>query len=230
MNCLTRENMARLVATHLPGNSFVNLGIGAPTLIADYLPEESGVILHSENGILNLGPKPAPGEEDYDLINAGKSPVTIKTGGAFFDSSMAFAMMRGGHIDVAVLGAFEVSASGDLANWNTGKSDGAPPAIGGAIDLAVGAKQIWVMMDHVTKDNAPRLVAQCTLPLTAVGVVKRVFTNYGILSITPEGLAVEAMVKGLTRDALQGMTGAALRFPREPGVIHSDGAVHWAGG
>lgn len=228
MNALTRESMARLVAGNLPRNAFVNLGIGAPTLIADYLSDESGVILHSENGILNLGPKPAPGEEDFDLINPGKSPVTIKTGGAFFDSSMAFAMMRGGHIDVAVLGAFEVSASGDLANWNTGNSDGAPPAIGGAIDLAVGAKQIWVMMDHVTKHNAPRLVEQCALPLTAVGVVRRIFTNYCILSVTTEGLLVEAITNGVSRDALQSMTGTALQFSPHIGVIHDDGTVEWA--
>lgn len=227
MNALTREGMARLVAGNLPRNSFVNLGIGAPTQIADHLREDSGVILHSENGILNLGPKPPPGQEDFDLINPGKTPVTIKTGGAYFDSSMAFAMMRGGHIDVAVLGAFQVSRSGDLANWNTGKSDGAPPAIGGAIDLAVGAKQIWVMMDHVTKDNAPRIVERCVLPLTAVGVVKRIFTNYCILSVTTEGLVVEAVVDGVPKDVLQGLTGTSLQFPHSTGVIHDDGSVVW---
>ncbi|QYJ23604.1 3-oxoacid CoA-transferase subunit B [Achromobacter sp. ES-001] len=229
MNPLTRDSMARMVAHSLPRNAFVNLGIGAPTLIADHLPDERGVILHSENGMLNLGPKPAPGEEDFDLINAGKSPVTIKTGGAFFDSSMAFAMMRGGHIDVAVLGAFQVSASGDLANWNIGNVDGAPPAIGGAVDLAVGAKQIWVMMDHVTKDNVPRLVRRCTLPLTAVGVVKRVFTNYCVMAVEPDGLRVEAVRQGLTPEALQAMTEAPLQFGCRLGVIREDGTMEPAG-
>jgi len=225
MKPLSRENLARLVASSLPAGAFVNLGIGVPTLVADYLPQDLGVMLHSENGILNLGPKPEPGLEDYDLINAGKSPITINPGGAFFDSSMAFAMMRGGHIDVAVLGAFEVSCQGDLANWSTGRSDGSPPAIGGAIDLAVGARQIWVMMEHVTKSGAPRLVERCSLPLTAVGVVRRVFTNYCVLSVSPSGFVVDAIKEGLSLDALQAITAAPLCLADKWCVIRDDGQI-----
>ncbi|OWT66382.1 3-oxoacid CoA-transferase subunit B [Candidimonas nitroreducens] len=210
MTALTRDGLARLVARQLPRQGFVNLGIGAPTHIADYLPADTSVILHSENGILNVGPKPREGHEDYDLINAGKSPITIGVGGAFFDSSLAFAMMRGGHLDVAVLGAFEVSERGDIANWTTGRNDGAPPAIGGAIDLAVGAKEIWVMMEHVTKTGAPRLVQRCTYPLTAAGVVKRVYTNLAALRVSEQGFVVDAMVEGLSLQELQQQTDARL--------------------
>lgn len=225
MKGLSRENLATLVAASLPAGAFVNLGIGAPTAVADYLPDGSDVILHSENGILHLGPKPAPGLEDYDLINAGKSPVTINEGGAYFDSSLAFAMMRGGHIDVAVLGAFEVSSGGDLANWSTGRADGSPPAIGGAIDLAVGAKQIWVMMEHVTKTGAARLVEACSLPLTAMGVVRRVFTNHCILSVTPRGFRLDAAVEGTDLDTLRSMTGAPLLIDGRPAAITAEGRL-----
>src|SRR5690606_36725478 len=173
-------------------------------------PDDTSVILHSENGVMNAGPKPLDGEEDYDLINAGKSPITIRPGASFFDSSLSFSMMRGGHLDVAVLGAFEVSQAGDLANWTTGNSDGAPPGIGGAIDLAVGAKQIWVMMEHVTRAGAPRIVEHCSYPLTAARVVKRIFTNLAIIDVTENGLVVVAMIDGLTFDALQRQTTAPL--------------------
>lgn len=210
MNALSRLELARLVAHQLPKQGFVNLGIGAPTSVADYLPEDTAVMLHSENGILNVGPKPPEGEEDLDLINAGKMPVTLARGGAFFDSSLSFAMMRGGHLDIAILGAFQVSQHGDLANWNTGDLNGAPPAIGGAIDLAVGAKQIWVMMEHTTRDGQSRLVERCTLPLTAVGVVSRIFTNLAILQVTPAGFLVEALFQDASLEAVQQRTAAPL--------------------
>ena len=210
MNALSRQELARLVANQLPREGFINLGIGAPTSIADFLPKDSAVMLHSENGILNVGPKPADGQEDWDLINAGKMPLTLGRGGSYFDSSLSFAMMRGGHLDIAILGAFQVSRHGDLANWTTGDRSGAPPAIGGAIDLAVGAKQIWVMMEHTTKDGQPRLVERCTLPLTAVGVVAKVFTNLAIIDITNEGFVVEALFEDASMEAVQERTGAPM--------------------
>ncbi|WP_312524999.1 3-oxoacid CoA-transferase subunit B [Comamonas sp.] len=210
MNALSRSDLARLVANHLPKSGFVNLGIGAPTQIGDFLPADTEVMLHSENGILNVGPKPPEGQEDWDLVNAGKMPVTLASGGSYFDSSMSFAMMRGGHIDVAILGAFEVSESGDLANWSTGEGNGQPPGIGGAIDLAVGARQIWVMMDHTTKEGQPRIVKSCSLPLTAVGVVKRIFTNMAIIDVTPQGLVLEALLQGVSAEEVQRLTGAPL--------------------
>lgn len=223
MNQLSRADLARLVALQLPRNSFVNLGIGAPTQIADYLPADAGVILHSENGVLCVGPKPREGAEDMDLINAGKSPITLAPGGSYFDSSTSFAMMRGGHIDIAVLGAFEVSQSGDLANWSTGENTGAPPAIGGAIDLAVGAKSIWVMMDHTTKEGSPRILEECRLPLTAAGVVQRIFTNLAILSIDDGRLCVEALLDGVSFSDLQARTGAPLRLADACKRITRDG-------
>lgn len=227
MRSLSRQSLARMVAMHLPQSGFVNLGIGAPTAVADYLPVESNVMLHSENGILNVGPKPAEGQEDWDLINAGKMPITIARGGSFFDSSTSFSMMRGGHLDIAVLGAFEVSLSGDLANWSTGegRGNGIPPAVGGAIDLAVGADSIWVMMDHITKAGAPRIVEQCSLPLTAKGVVKRIFTNFAIIDVGPDGLFVDAIIEGLTFTTLQSMTGAQLQQRPIVRLIAEDGSV-----
>lgn len=225
MNQLTRGSLARLVASQLPRDSFVNLGIGAPTQIADYLPPESGVILHSENGILSVGPKPGEGEEDLDLINAGKSPITLAVGGSYFDSATSFAMMRGGHIDIAVLGAFEVSQSGDLANWTTGENTGAPPAIGGAIDLAVGARSIWVMMDHTTKDGGPRILERCRLPLTATGVVRRIFTNLAVIAVDQEGLVVEAIVEGVELQQLQAVTQAPLRPAAQVRQLRLDGSL-----
>ncbi len=210
MNSLSRIQLAQVVASHLPQNSFVNLGIGAPTTVGDFVPASRGVMLHSENGILNIGPRPAPGQEDYDLINAGKTPITLSAGGSYFDTSLSFAMMRGGHLDIAILGAFEVSAQGDLANWTTGANTGAPPAVGGAIDLAVGAKSIWVMMDHVTKEAKARIVLKCSFPLTASRVVHKIFTNLAIINVTADGLYVEAVLEGLTFEKLQSLTGAPL--------------------
>lgn len=225
MKSLTRFNLAKIVASHLPRQRFVNLGIGAPTHIGDYLPEDSGVMLHSENGILNLGPKPAPGEENWNLINAGKMPVTLSAGGSFFDSCTSFSMMRGGHIDIAVLGAFQVSEQGDLANWSMGDSNGEPPAVGGAVDLAVGAKAIWVMMDHVTRDGAARIVKKCTLPLTATRVVSRIFTNIAIIDVTPEGMVVDSLLEDLSFDEVQNMTGAELTLTPRPRKINIDGTM-----
>ncbi|QND72824.1 3-oxoacid CoA-transferase subunit B [Tardiphaga robiniae] len=224
MTPLSRDALARMVALHLPSEGFVNLGIGAPTHVADFLPTESGVILHSENGILNVGPKPAVGQEDWDLINAGKMPISLRTGGSYFDSSLSFAMMRGGHLDVAVLGAFQVSKDGDLANWSTG-DNGSPPGIGGAIDLAVGAKSIWVMMDHTTKEGQPRIVERCVYPLTARNVVTRIFTNLAIIDIVENGLAVRALLEGLSIEALQEVTDSPIHAPGAPQIIKQDGSV-----
>lgn len=224
MTPLSRDALARMVALHLPSEGFVNLGIGAPTHVADFLPTESGVILHSENGILNVGPKPAVGQEDWDLINAGKMPISLRTGGSYFDSSLSFAMMRGGHLDVAVLGAFQVSKDGDLANWSTG-DNGSPPGIGGAIDLAVGAKSIWVMMDHTTKQGQPRIVERCVYPLTARNVVTRIFTNLAIIDIAEDGLAVRAMLEGLSIEALQEVTASPIHGAGALQIIKQDGSV-----
>lgn len=224
MKPLSRDALARMVALHLPDEGFVNLGIGAPTHVADYLPSSSGVMLHSENGVLNVGPKPPEGEEDWDLINAGKMPISLKRGGSYFDSSLSFAMMRGGHLDVAVLGAFQVSRNGDLANWTTG-DNGSPPGIGGAIDLAVGAKSIWVMMDHTTKDGRPRIVERCGYSLTARKVVTRIFTNLAILNVTENGLAMDALLEGATVAGLQNLTEAPLLTPGKVRTIKQDGTV-----
>jgi 3-oxoadipate CoA-transferase beta subunit len=211
MNRLTREQLAALVASQLPNQSFVNLGIGFPTMVSDYIPDASGVVTHSENGILHIGPKPAPGAEDRDLINAGKTPVTIQPGGSYFDTGLSFAMMRGGHLDIAILGAYQVSAGGDIANWSMGLGGSAPPAVGGAMDLAVGAKAIWVLMEHQTKEGASRIVEACTFPLTAVGVVRRIFTDLAVIEVEPDGLVVSRMVNGLSLPQLQAMTAAPLR-------------------
>ncbi|CAN7336745.1 3-oxoacid CoA-transferase subunit B [Variovorax sp. LjRoot178] len=212
MNTLSRIQLAQVVASYLPMNSFVNLGIGAPTTVGDYVSPDAGIMLHSENGILNIGPKPAPGDEDYDLINAGKTPITLGLGGSYFDTSLSFAMMRGGHLDIAILGAFQVSGKGDLANWTTGADTGAPPAVGGAIDLAVGAKAIWVMMDHTTKEGAPRIVRECSFPLTAAEAVDRIFTNIAIIDVNPDGLYVQALLEGVSMEELHQSTGAPLKI------------------
>ena len=209
MTARTRDQMAARVAAEITTGWFVNLGIGMPTLVANFIPAGRDVILHSENGILHVGPKPAPGMEDPELINAGKAPVTILPGGSYFETGLSFAMMRGGHLDLAVLGAYEVSASGDLANWTTGES-GAPPAVGGAMDLASGAKAIWVLMEHTTKDGKPRIVERCQYPLTARAVVRRIFTDLAVIDITNGQLLVTEIVEGLSFDELQAQTGSKL--------------------
>lgn len=205
----SREQIAARVARDIPEGAYVNLGIGAPTMVANYLPQDREILLHSENGLLGMGPAPAPGEEDGDLINAGKQPVTLLAGGAYFHHADAFAMMRGGHLDICVLGAFQVSARGDLANWSTGAPD-AIPAVGGAMDLALGARQVFIIMDHNTKTGEAKIVADCSYPLTAVQCVSRIFTDLAVIDVTPAGLAVREMAAGLTFDALQARTGAAL--------------------
>ncbi len=198
----SKDELARRVAQDIPDGAYVNLGIGQPTLVANHIPAGREVILHSENGILGMGPAPAAGQEDYDVINAGKQPVTLLPGGAYFHHADSFAMMRGGHLDVCVLGAFQVSAQGDLANWSTGEA-GSIPAVGGAMDLAVGAKQTWVMMDLLTKKGESKIVAQCSYPLTGIGCVKRIYTDLATLECGPDGLRVIDLVDGLTREALQ---------------------------
>jgi len=205
----TKEQLAARVAQDIFDGAVVNLGIGQPTLVANHLPAGREIVLHSENGILGMGPAPAAGEEDYDLINAGKQPVTLLPGGAYFHHADSFAMMRGGHIDICVLGAFQVSSTGDLANWSTGEA-GAIPAVGGAMDLATGAKQTWVMMDLLTKQGQSKLVPRCTYPLTGIGCVKRVYTDLATFECTPDGLVLIDMVQGLERAELERLVGLPL--------------------
>ena len=210
MKRLTRDQIAARVAQDIAEGDYVNLGIGLPTLVANHLPREKEIILHSENGLLGMGPAPAPGQEDPDLINAGKQPVTILKGGAYFHHGDSFAMMRGGHLDICVLGAFQVSEKGDLANWHTGAPD-AIPAVGGAMDLAIGAKQVFVMMEHQTRSGESKIVAQCSYPLTGMGCVNRIYTDLAVIDVTREGLVVREMVDGLSFDELQKITGITLQ-------------------
>ena len=209
MQRLSREQIAERVAQDIPGGAVVNLGVGLPTMVANYLPRDREILLHSENGVLGMGPAPAPGEEDYDLINASKDPVTLLTGGVFFHHADSFAMMRGGHVDICVLGAFQVSVAGDLANWHTGAAD-AIPAVGGAMDLAVGAKQVFVMMEHRTKSGQSKIVEHCSYPLTGVACVHRIYTDLAIIDVTPQGLQVRDVVAGLSIDELIKLTGVPL--------------------
>jgi len=205
----TRDQIAARVAQDIHEGAYVNLGIGLPTKVANYLPSDREVFLHSENGLLGMGPAPAPGEEDEDLINAGKQPVTLLTGGSYFHHGDSFAMMRGGHLDICVLGAFQVSEKGDLANWHTGAPD-AIPAVGGAMDLAIGAKQVFVMMDHQTKTGDSKIVRECSYPLTGVACVNRIYTDLAVIDVTPEGLRVLEMAPGLAFEDLQAVTDAPL--------------------
>jgi len=208
----TRDQMAARVAMDIDEGEYVNLGIGLPTMVANHLPRDREIFLHSENGVLGMGPAPAKGAEDPDLINAGKQPVTLLPGGAYFHHADSFAMMRGGHLDICVLGAFQVSAQGDLANWHTGAPD-AIPAVGGAMDLAIGAKRIFVMMEHQTKSGESKIVPRCTYPLTGVRCVTRVYTDVAVIDITPEGLRVIDRVEGLSFEELQRMTAVPLLDP-----------------
>ena len=209
MNKRPRSDMAARVARDIPDGAVVNLGIGLPTLVANHLPTDRDVLLHSENGVLGMGPVPAAGDEDWDLINAGKQPVTLLTGGAYFHHGDSFAMMRGGHLDFCVLGAFQVSVGGDLANWHTGAPD-AIPAVGGAMDLAVGAKKTYVMMEHLTKGGESKIVPVCTYPLTGVACVSRIYTDLATIDVTPQGLRVIDMVDGLNLEELQRLSGVPL--------------------
>ncbi|MEU2424845.1 3-oxoacid CoA-transferase subunit B [Streptomyces sp. NPDC007851] len=206
---INRTDLARRIAADIPDGSVVNLGIGAPTLVANYLPHDKEVVLHTENGMLGMGPAPEPGTVDPDLINAGKQPVTALPGSAYFHHADSFAMMRGGHLDVCVLGAFQVSETGDLANWSTGEP-GAIPAVGGAMDLAIGAKSVYVMTDLLTKQGTPKLVATCTYPLTGVRCVTRVYTDHAVFDVTPDGLRVRETFGDNTVASLAALTGLNL--------------------
>ncbi|MCC2602373.1 3-oxoacid CoA-transferase subunit B [Sphingopyxis yananensis] len=206
---LTRDQMAARVALDIPEGSYVNLGIGLPTKVANYLPQDRDIFLQSENGLLGMGPAPASGEEDWDLINAGKQAVTLLAGGSYFHHADSFAMMRGGHIDICVLGAFQVAINGDLANWHTGEAD-AIPAVGGAMDLAIGAKKTFVMMDLLTKQGQSKLVEHCTYPLTGLGCVSRIYTDLAIFDVGPRGAQVVEMVDDLSLDELRTLTGVPL--------------------
>jgi len=202
----TKDQVAARVAQDIPEGAYVNLGIGMPTQVANHLPKGLEIVLHSENGILGMGPAPAPEDEDFDLINAGKQPVTLLQGGSYVHHNDSFAMMRGGHLDICVLGAFQVSVTGDLANWHTGEPD-AIPAVGGAMDLAIGAKQTWVMMDLLTKQGQSKIVPACTYPITGLACVKRIYTDLATLEITARGLRLIDAVEGLSREELEKLVG-----------------------
>lgn len=207
---LSRQEIAQRVAADIPDGSYVNLGIGIPTLVARYLPDDRDVLLHTENGIVGMGPGDPDAPLDLDLINASKEPITLIPGSSITDHVVSFAMMRGGHIDLTILGAFQVSMHGDLANWDTGQPD-AIPAVGGAMDLVVGAKKLYVTMEHVSRNGEPKIVEHCSYPLTGSGVVDRIYTDLAIIDITENGLVVKAMVGGLSFDELQKLTGAPLQ-------------------
>lgn len=206
---LSRDEMAQRLAKDIAPGSYVNIGIGLPELVSQYLDPNDEIILQSENGILGMGPAAPEGQEDYELINAGKQPVTLLTGGAYFDHVDSFTIMRGGHLDLTIMGGMQVAQNGDLANWNLGRP-GEPPAVGGAMDLAVGAKQVYILMEHTTRDGQPKIVERCTLPLTGLGVVNRIYTDLAVLEVTPKGLLVREINPGLSFDALQAHTAAPL--------------------
>ncbi|MBU6483588.1 MAG: CoA transferase subunit B [Betaproteobacteria bacterium] len=209
MNRYTRDQMAARVARDIRDGAYVNLGIGLPTLVANHLPKDREIILHTENGLLGMGPAPAPGAEDPDLINAGKQPVTELPGASFFHHADSFAMMRGGHLDCCVLGAFQVSVGGDLANWHTGAPE-AIPAVGGAMDLALGAKSVYVMMEHLTKGGESKIVTQCTYPVTALHCVSRIYTDLAVLEVTSQGLRAVDIVDGLSLPELARLSGVPI--------------------
>ncbi|HAB48097.1 MAG: CoA transferase subunit B [Betaproteobacteria bacterium] len=210
MNRYSRDQMAQHVARDIPEGAYVNLGIGMPTLVANHIPQDREIVLQSENGLLGMGPAPSAGDEDYDLINAGKQPVSLLPGASFFHHADSFAMMRGGHLDICVLGAFQVAVNGDLANWHTGEAD-AIPAVGGAMDLASGAKQVFVMMEHLTKKGESKIVERCSYPLTGLACVTRVYTDLATLHITAQGLLVGDLVDGLSLEALIKLSGVKMR-------------------
>ena len=214
MKPLSRRQIAWRAAQDLDDGAYVNLGIGLPTLVADFIPTGREVVFHSENGVLGLGKAPGPGEADPDLINAGKGAASLLLGGSFFHHTDAFLMIRGGHLDYSLLGAFEVSGDGDLANWTT-EDPGYPPGVGGAMDLAAGAREVRVLCEHTTKEGAPRIRHRCTYPLTASGVVKRVYTNLAVLEIGPGGVLVREMVEGLGIAELQAKTEPKLRLAED---------------
>lgn len=206
MNRLNRDQMAARVAQDIPEGSVVNLGIGLPTKVANYLPADREIMLHSENGVIGMGPAPEAGAEDPDLINAGKQPVTLLAGGAYFHHADSFGMMRGGHLDICVLGAFQVSRNGDLANWHTGDAD-AIPAVGGAMDLAIGAKSVYVLMELLTRDGQSKLVEQCSYPLTGVGCVSRIYTDLAVFDLKDGKIVLVDDVSGAGIAELARLTG-----------------------
>ncbi|MES1924389.1 3-oxoacid CoA-transferase subunit B [Salinisphaera sp. T31B1] len=212
MNRLTPVEMARRLAMDIPDGAIVNLGIGMPTEVANHVPADREVVYHSENGVLGFGAAPAQGEEDPQLINASKQHITMQPGGSFFHHADSFAMMRGGHIDISVLGAYQVGANGDLANWSTG-SETYPPAVGGAMDLVVGARQLYVITRHTLKDGTPKIVERCSYPLTGAGVVSRIYTDLAVIEVTDAGLAVVELLAGNDFDTVQKATGAPLIAP-----------------
>ena len=207
----SKEEMAKLVANDIPDGSYVNLGIGIPELIANYVPHGREVIIHTENGLLGVGPAPAPGSEDFDLINAGKKPITAIKGACFFHHADSFAMIRGGHLDFTILGAYQVSQNGDLANWSTGSPNDIP-AVGGAMDLVQGVKNVFVIMSHTTKDGKPKIVKKCSYPLTGLGVVSRIYTDLAIIDVTNQGLKVIKLAPGIDKDTIINKTEAELIF------------------
>lgn len=212
MKKLDRHQIAARVARDIPNGAYVNLGIGLPTLVANHIPKDREIVLHSENGILGLGPKPAPGAEDEDLIDAGKAPATALPGAAYFHHADSFGMIRGGHIDICVLGAFQVAANGDIANWHTGEAD-AIPAVGGAMDLAAGAKQVFVTMEHLTKQGESKIVERCSYPLTGLRCVTRIYTDLAVIEVKADGLhLVEIVAEDLSFDELQRLNGVALKY------------------
>ena len=217
---LKRRQIAWRAAQDLVDGAYVNLGIGLPTLVSDFIPPDREIVLHSENGVLGVGPAPGDNEVDWDLINAGKQPVTLVTGGSYVHHTDLFLMIRGGHLDLALLGAFEVSEKGDLANWTT-DDPGFPPGVGGAMDLAVGAKEIRVLVEHTTKAGAPRLRRHCGYPLTAAAVVRRIYTDLAVIDVTPEGLVVREMVEDIDLPALQAKTEADLRLAPDAKVLRA---------
>lgn len=216
MQRLTRDQMAARLARDIPPGSYVNIGIGMPEGVANYLDPADEILLHSENGMLGMGAAAKQGEQDLELISAGKHPMTLLTGGAFFEHVTSFAMMRGGHLDLCIMGGMQVASNGDLANWSLGR-EGEPPAVGGAMDLSVGAKKVYILMEHNSKDGRPKLVDQCTLPLTGPGVVHRVYTDLAVVEITPQGFLVLDKLVDISDEALQAQTGAKLRFAHQQG-------------
>lgn len=212
MKLLKIEDVARRLAQDIPDGAYVNLGIGMPTMVANYVSPDREVVYHSENGILGVGPAPAEGQENPELINASKQLVTLLKGGAYFDNAQSFGMMRGGHLDIAVLGAYQVSATGDLANWSTNQEH-YPPAVGGAMDLAVGAKQVFVLMRHTMADQTPKILETCNYPLTGVGVVTRIYTDLAVIHVTPQGLQVHELHPGNSFEEVQALTRAPLLPP-----------------
>ena len=217
---LSRERMARRAARDIPDGAYVNLGIGIPELVAGFIPPGREIVYHTENGVMGFGPPPPVGEEDPELINAGKKPITLLPGASFFHHADSFAMIRGGHIDFCILGAMQVARNGDLANWSTG-APGAIPAVGGAMDLVAGAGRIFVITEHVTKEGAPKLVDACTYPLTGLGVVSRVFTDLAVIDVTPEGFLLREIAPGISLDDLRAHTAAPLRAAEDMAVIEA---------